>query len=125
MTVSVPQHDDQIIFHEGVYLDQRCGQRYVFQPFTQTLAPGCVMSVWLQCDRSNLHLESNLQDVTDGMLCHSRNFLLTCSKSAPEVLSDAKKNETQVQRVFGLSLHSFALEDVNRVASKIVFQFRH
>ena len=67
MTVSVPQHDDQIIFHEGVHLYQRCGQRYVFQPFTQTLAPGCIMSVWLQCVRSNLHLES-LQDVTDGML---------------------------------------------------------
>ena len=37
----------------------------------------------------------------------------------------AKKIETQVQPVFGLSFHSSAMEDVNRVASQIVFLLRH
>ena len=45
------------IYHEGVHLDRRCGQRYVFQPFAQTLALRCTIRVFTVRQEPNLHLE--------------------------------------------------------------------
>ena len=78
--------------HEVVNPDQSGGQRVCVS--AQTLASRCAMSVCSPFDRTEFAPRFSTCKMSPIACCHSGNFLLACSKSSKEVLTVAKKFET-------------------------------
>ena len=104
----VPQHDDQSkALHEGLNLDQSCGQPDCVS--AQTPALRCTMSVRLQFDRNQI-CTSNfcLRNVTDGL----RSLWKLPVDGLDEFLRGAyscdENLRTQYSPVFGLGFHASA-----------------
>ena len=70
MTISNVQHD-----HKGAKWINRVASEFGFQPFIDTLASCCTMSMW---EEPNLHPELYWRDITDRMLLLWKLPVLTC-----------------------------------------------